>query len=68
MQLGNCYYMTGDKESAYSYYRSSLSHIENQDILKFKQMFVESSKELKSQGINVKQFEMMYDSVCLNIE
>ncbi len=68
MNLGNAYYIEGDKETSYKYYCESLDKIPVRDIQKFKQMFIDSAKQLKPLNIDIRKYQMMYDAVCLGIQ
>ena len=67
MNLGTLSYIDGDKPNAYKSFcvAYQLLSSDSQGRLKFKRLFVDSARLVKSVGMEVLPFEMMYDAVLL---
>ena len=67
INLANLYYLAGDIETAYSLYSSAYHVMDHKGDWqkRYKRMFVDAAKTLKSLGIDVHKFQMMYDAVVL---
>ncbi len=67
VNMGNVDYVEGNLQKAYSVYSKAYHLMKDQEKgeTRFKRMFVEAAKQLKPLGLDMQQFQMMYDATVM---